>query len=110
MKRLFLLSLIFYFFLFIPLIPAKAETDFEIYLNEFYLKQEKASKILKEIEKELKDGSREKDCAMQKEAASLGIEATESLIKAFEINKGSKTQIKNLQTGLNKWKELRDYC
>ena len=110
MKRLFLLSLIFYFSLFIPLIPVKADTDFEIYLNDFYLKQEKASNILKEIEKELKDGSRDKACARQKEAASFGIEATKSLIKAFEIKKGSKKQIKNLQTGLYKWRELRDYC
>ena len=89
--------------------PVKAETEFEMHLNDFYQKQAQASKILKEIETDLKNGSRDRVCARQKEAASYGIEATESLIKAFKSS-GSKTQIDNLQAGLNKWKELRDYC
>ena len=109
MKRILLLTLIFSFFLFISLAPAKANTEFDMYLSDFYQKQDRASQILKEIEKDLKNGSREKVCARQKEAASYGIEATESLIKAFAAN-GSKTQMENLQAGLNKWKELRDYC
>jgi len=88
---------------------ANAESEFERYLNDFYQKQEKASKILKEIEIDLKDGSRERVCARQREAASYGIEATESLIKAFKTN-GSTIEIENLQAGLNKWRELRDYC
>ena len=87
----------------------KANTEFEIYLSDFYEKQDKASQILKEIETELKDGSRDTVCARQREAAIYGIKATESLIKAFEIN-GSENQIENLQTGLNKWRELRDFC
>ena len=109
MKRLFLLSLIFSFFLFISLLPVKAETEFEIYLSDFYQKQDQASKILKEIETDLKDGSKDRACTRQREAASYGIEATESLIKAFKIN-GSKTEIENLQAALDKWRELRDYC
>ena len=109
MKRLMLLSLIFSFFLFISLRPVKANTEFEIYLNDFYQKQARASQILKEIEMDLKDGSRNKICTRQREAAIYGIEATESLIKAFEVN-GSKKQMENLQAGLNKWRELRDYC
>ena len=80
-----------------------------MYLNDFYQKQEEASKILKEIETDLKDGSRDRLCARQRKAARYGIEATESLIKAFRTN-GSKTQIENLQAGLDKWRELRDYC
>tara|TARA_B100000700_G_scaffold203897_1_gene224194 strand:- start:518 stop:847 length:330 start_codon:yes stop_codon:yes gene_type:complete len=109
MKPLLLLSLIFYIFLFVLLKPVKAETEFEMYLSDFYQKQEQASKILKEIEIDLKDGSRDRVCARQREAARYGIEATESLIKAFKIN-GSKYEMENLQAGLNKWKELRDYC
>ena len=109
MKRILPLTLIFSFFLFISLTPVKANTEFEMYLSDFYQKQERASQILKEIETDLKNGSRDKVCARQKEAANYGIEATESLIKAFEIN-GSKTQMVNLQAGMNKWKELRDYC
>ncbi len=109
MKRLFLLSLIISFFILIPQSPVNANTKYEMYLNDFYQKQEQASQILKEIETDLKNGSRNKVCSRQREAAKFGIQATNSLIKAFEIN-GSRTDIENLQSGLNKWKELRDYC
>ena len=109
MKSLFLLSLIFIVLLFFPVISVNAESKFDMYLSDFYQKQEKASKILKEIETDLKDGSRDRVCARQREAASYGIEATESLIKAFKSN-GSKTETENLQAGLDKWRELRDYC
>ena len=109
MKPFFLLSLVVYIFLAFLINPLKAETEFEVYLNDFYLKQERASKLLKEIENDLKDGSRDRVCRSQREAATYGIEATESLIKAFE-NNGSKTQKESLQAGLNKWRELRDYC
>ena len=109
MNRLFLPFLISIVLLSFSVISVKAETEFNMHLNNFYQKQEKASKILKDIETLLKDGSRDKVCAMQREAASYGIEATESLIKAFKTN-GSKAQIQNLQTGLDKWRELRDFC
>ena len=101
-----LISLVLFFS---SVISANAESEFEMYLSDFYQKQEKASKILKEIETELKDGSRDRVCARQREAASYGIEATESLIKAFKTN-GSESQMENLQAGLDKWRELRDYC
>ena len=109
MKRLFLLLFIYVAFLFYSVISVNAESEFEMYLSDFYQKQDKASKILKEIETDLKDGSRDRDCARQREAAGYGIEATESLIKAFKTN-GSKTEMENLQAGLDKWRELRDYC
>ena len=109
MKRFFLLSLIFSFFLFFSTTPIQANTEFEMYLSDFYQKQERASKILKEIETDLKEGSKERVCERQKEAARYGIEGTESLIKAFEIN-GSKAQMENLRAGLDMWRELRDYC
>ena len=109
MKRLLFLSLIVTIFLFLLLKPVKAETEFEMYLSDFYQKQDRASRILKGIETDLKDGSRENVCARQREAAIYGIEATNSLIKALKIN-GSKTEIESLQAGLNKWRELRDYC
>ena len=109
MKRLFPLLLISFVLLFSSVISVNAESEFEMYLIDFYQKQEKASKILKEIETDLKDGSRDRVCARQREAASYGIEATESLIKAFKTN-GSESQMENLQAGLDKWRELRDYC
>ena len=109
MKRFFLILLINVVLLFFSFMSANAESEFEMYLSDFYQKQEKASKILREIEIELKDGSRERVCARQRQAAIYGIDATESLIKAFKTN-GSKIEIENLKTGLKKWKELRDYC
>ena len=109
MKRLFPLLLISLVLLFSSVISVNAESEFEMYLSDFFQKQEKASKILKEIETDLKDGSRDRVCARQREAASYGIEATESLIKAFKTN-GSETEMENLEAGLNKWRELRDYC
>ena len=109
MKRLFPLLLISLVLLFSSVISANAESEFEMYLSDFFQKQEKASKILKEIETDLKDGSRDRVCARQREAASYGIEATESLIKAFKTN-GSESQMESLQAGLDKWRELRDYC
>ena len=109
MKRLFPLLLISLVLLFSLVISANAESEFELYLNDFYQKQEKASKILKEIETELKGGSRDRICAKQREAARYGIEATESLIKAFNTN-SSKIQMEDFKAGLDKWRELRDYC
>ncbi len=109
MKRFFLLLLISVILLTFSVTSVTAGSEFEMYLSDFYQKQDKASKILKEIETDLKDGSRERVCSRQREAASYGIEATESLIKAFKIN-GTISQIENLQAGLNKWRELRDYC
>ena len=103
-----MLTIIAFLFL-LSAISVSAESEFEMYLSDFYQKQEKASKILKEIETDLKDGSRDRVCARQREAASYGIEATKSLIKAFKTN-GSITEMENLQAGLDKWRELRDYC
>ena len=109
MKRLILISLISVAFLSLSVISVNAETEFEMHLSDFYQKQDKASKILKEIETDLKDGSRDKACARQRQAAIYGIEATESLIKAFKTN-GSISQMESLEAGLDKWRELRDYC
>ncbi len=109
MKHLFPRLLISCILLFFSLLSVNAESEFDMYLSDFYQKQEKASKILKEIETDLKDGSRDRVCARQREAASYGIEAMESLIKAFKTN-GSKIDMENLQAGLDKWRELRDDC
>ncbi len=108
-KPLLVLALMIFYLFFISYMPAKAEGEFEKYLNDFYINQQKASRILKEIETDLKNGTRDRDCERQKKAAYYGIEATEALIKAFKIN-GSKSQTENLNAGLNKWRELRDFC
>ena len=110
MKHIFPLLLTSFLLLFSSVVSVNAESEFEIHLSDFYQKQEKASKILKEIETDLKNGSRERVCSRQREAAGYGIEATESLIKALITNGAKKTELENLQTGLDKWRELRDYC
>ena len=95
--------------LFLFLLPLHAETQFETYMNNFYKKQAMASELLKEIETTLKNGSKERVCEKQKKAAEYGIEATKSLIKAFQIN-GSTSQMDDIKAGLNKWKDLKDNC
>ena len=62
-----------------------ADTALDIYMNDFYSKSNEATKILKEIEDTLKEGSRKKVCSRQREAARLGLLANKSIIKAFEI-------------------------
>ena len=108
MKHFFsIFILVFLFFLFAILV--NAESDFEMNLSNFYQQYQKATKILKEIETDLKNGSRDRVCIRQREAASYAIEASESLIKALE-NNGSQGEIENLKSGLDKWRELRDNC
>ena len=86
-----------------------ADTTLDVYMNDFYSKSNEARQILQEIETSLKEGSRKKVCSRQRKAARYGIEATESLIKALKTN-GTNTEIENIQLGLDKWRELRDYC
>ena len=104
-----LLILIIYFLFFSDTSVVIAESELNMQISDFYQKQEKASKILKEIETDLKDGSRDRVCARQREAALYGIEASQSLIKALETN-GSRTQIDIIEAGLKKWRDLRDSC
>ena len=43
-----------------------AETPLDVYMNDFYSKSNEASKILKEIETTLKEGSRKNVCSRQR--------------------------------------------
>ena len=70
-----------------------AETPLDVYMNDFYSKSNEASKILKEIETNLKEGSRKNVCSRQREAARLGLLANKSLIKAFEVGAVSYTHL-----------------
>ncbi|WP_320663924.1 hypothetical protein [Prochlorococcus sp. MIT 1223] len=109
MKRLLLLPLLLALAGFISLLPVHANTEFELYMHDFYKKQEMASKLLKEVETDLKKGASERVCARQRKAANYGVEATESLIKAFKVS-GNAYQTDDIKAGLNKWRELRDNC
>jgi len=86
-----------------------ASTAFNVYMNDFYSKSDKARLILREIESDLKDGSRRKVCSRQKEAARLGLLANKSLIKAFEIE-GKEPPIQVIKTSQAKWESILHEC
>ena len=86
-----------------------ADTTLNFYLNDFYSKSNEAKQILKEIETRLKEGSREKVCSRQREAARLGLLANKSLIKAFEI-RGAKPPTNEIKASQKKWKSILNEC
>ena len=88
---------------------ALAETPLDIYMNDFYSKSNQASKILKEIETILKEGSRNNVCSMQREAARLGLLANKSLIKAFEIE-GAEPPMEAIKSSEKRWKSILNGC
>ena len=86
-----------------------ADTALDVYMNDFYSKSNKASQILKEIENSLKDGSREKVCSRQREAARLGLLANKSLIKAFEIA-GANPPLQAIKASQKRWESILNEC
>ena len=86
-----------------------ADTALDVYMNDFYSKSNEASKILKEIETNLKEGSREKVCSRQREAARLGLLANKSLIKAFKTE-GIEPPIDAIKTSNKRWESILSEC
>ena len=86
-----------------------AETALDVYMNDFYSKSNEATKILKEIENSLKEGSRKKVCSRQREAARLGLLANKSLIKAFEIE-GTNPPIEAIKASQQRWESILNEC
>ena len=86
-----------------------AETPLDVYMNDFYSKSNEASKILKEIEDTLKEGSRKKVCSRQREAARLGLLANKSLIKAFEIE-GNNPPMQAIKASQQRWESILNEC
>ena len=86
-----------------------ADDLLNFYINDFYSKSNEASQILKEIETTLKEGSREKVCSRQREAARLGLLANKSLIKAFEIG-GTKPPTNAIKASQKKWTSISNEC
>ena len=86
-----------------------AETPLDVYINDFYSKSNEASKILKEIETTLKEGSRKNVCARQREAAKLGLLANKSLIKAYEIV-GTEPPIEAIKSNQKRWESILNEC
>ena len=86
-----------------------AETELDVYIDDFYSKSNEASKILKEIEMNLKEGSRKNVCSRQREAARLGLLANKSLIKAFEIG-GTEPPMEAIKSSQQRWESILNDC
>ena len=86
-----------------------AETPLDVYMNDFYSKSSQARKILKEIETNLKEGSRKNVCSRQREAARLGLLANKSLVKAFEIG-GVKPPMEAIKSSQKRWESILNEC
>ena len=86
-----------------------ADAALDVYMNDFYSKSNKASQILKEIEKSLKEGSRKKVCSRQREAAKLGLLANKSLIRAFEIE-GTNPPMQAIKASQQRWESILNEC
>ena len=86
-----------------------AETALDVYIDDFYSKSNEASKILKEIEMNLKEGSRKNVCSRQREAARLGLLANKSLIKAFEIG-GTEPPLEAIKSSQERWESILKDC
>ena len=86
-----------------------AEMSLNFYMDDFYSKSNQASKILKEIENDLKEGSRKNVCSRQREAARLGLLANKSLIKAFEIE-GTELPKEAIKSSQRRWESILNEC
>ena len=87
----------------------KSETEFEFYLKDFLNKNNKAIEILKELEINLKSGSRKNSCSRQNEAARLGLLANESLLKAYKLI-GEIPPKETIELNKMRWKSIMENC
>jgi len=108
--KIFIYSL-FVLFLISIISPVQiyADTTLNFYMNDFYSKSNEASQILREIENTLKEGSRNKVCSRQREAAKLGLLANKSLIKAFKIE-GVQPPMSAIKASQQRWESILNEC
>ena len=109
MNRFIFISLIFLLTSIVLPNQTIPETPLDVYMNDFYTKSNKASKILKEIETTLKEGSRKNVCSRQREAARLGLLANQSLIKAFEVG-GTAPPMEAIKSSQKRWESILNEC
>tara|TARA_B100000524_G_scaffold310608_1_gene186939 strand:- start:428 stop:757 length:330 start_codon:yes stop_codon:yes gene_type:complete len=109
MSRLIFSYLLILLTLFVLPTQTLAEEGIDYYMNDFYSKSNEARKILKEIETNLKEGSRKNVCSSQREAARLALLANNSLIKAFEIG-GTKPPIDAINSSKKRWESILNEC
>ena len=109
MKRFIFIYLLILLSFIVSPNKTEAETPIDVYINDFYTKSNEASKILKEIEITLKEGSRKNVCSRQREAARLGLLANKSLIKAFEMA-GTEPPIEAIESSQKRYKSILNEC
>ena len=109
MRKLIFASLLILLTLSISTNQILAATPLDVYMNDFYSKSNAASRILKEIESNLKEGSRKNVCSRQREAARLGLLANKSLIKAFEIG-GTEPPLEAIKSSTKRWESILNNC
>ena len=86
-----------------------AENKLDLYMNDFYIKSNEASLILKEIETDMKLGIKKNFCSRQIKAAELGILANEALIKAFQVA-GTEPPNSSINASQKRWESLLNDC
>ena len=109
MRKFILVSFLILLNFFNSPIQMLAETKLDFYMNDFYSKSNEASQILKEIENNLKEGSRKKVCSRQREAARLGLLANKSLIKAFRSG-GTEPPMGAIKASQKRWESILNDC
>ena len=109
MSRLIFISLLILLTFVVSPNQTLSETPLDVYMNDFYTKSNEASKILKEIETTLKEGSRKNVCSRQREAARLGLLANKSLIKAFEVG-GTEPPMDAIKYSQKRWESIFNKC
>ena len=109
MKNIIFKSIVFILVFIISPYEGYANNSIDIYMKDFYSKSNEASFLLKEIETTLKEGTREKVCLKQREAARLGLLANESLIKAFQIS-GTTPPIESIKASQKRWESILNEC
>ena len=109
MSKFIIISLLFLLTFTVAPNQTPAETPLDFYMNDFYSKSNEASKILKEIETTLKEGSRKNVCSRQREAARLGLLANKSLIKAFELG-GTEPPMEAIESSQKRWESILNNC
>ena len=109
MSRFIIISFLIFLTFIVSPNQTLSETPLDVYMNDFYSKSNEASKILKEIEITLKEGSRKNVCSRQRKAARLGLLANKSLIKAFEVG-GTEPPMEAIKFSQKRWESIFNEC
>ena len=109
MSRLIFSSFLILLTIFVLPNQSLAEEPINYYMNDFYSKSIEARNILKELETNLKQGSRKNVCSRQREAARLALLANKSLIKAFEIG-GTEPPLEAIKSSQKRWESILNEC